>query len=211
MMGLMSSKTVMMESVDQYNDRYNLQDIQIYSNYGFCSSDVYRIMNTEGVKDVFASKTTDVNIIKTNGDSGVARLHELDRNINKIELSEGRLPSGKDECVVLGNGFRIGDIVRFDKEDIDAEIEKNMEKAKKKREKKGVTSSTLMNSANISTKTISEKASTKTVAEKEESLKKINEYYAKNKIKPGGIAAKANLVRAYNENNSSDSNSDKEE
>ena len=96
----------------------------------------------------------------------------------------------------------------LDKQDIDALIEQNMEKAKKKREKKGVTSSTLMSSANRSTKTISEKASTKTAAEKEESLKKINEYYAKNKIKPGGIAAKANLVKQYNENNSSDKGSE---
>lgn len=125
------------------------------------------------------------------------------------------LPSGMGLYWIAGAVIRsIQQVVinkHLDKQDIDALIEQNMEKAKKKREKKGVTSSTLMNSANISTKTISEKASTKTVAEKEESLKKINEYYAKNKIKPGGIAAKANLVRAYNENNSSDSNSDKEE
>ena len=97
----------------------------------------------------------------------------------------------------------------LDKQDIDALIEQNMEKAKKKREKKGVTSSTLMSSANKNTKTISEKASTKTAEEKEESLKKINEYYAKNKIKPGGIAAKANMVKLYNESNSS--NKEREE
>ena len=96
----------------------------------------------------------------------------------------------------------------LDKQDIDALIEQNMEKAKKKREKRGVTASTLMNSANMNTKTISEKASTKTVEEKEESLKKINEYYEKNKIKPGGIAAKANMVKRYNECNSQDNKED---
>lgn len=96
----------------------------------------------------------------------------------------------------------------LDKQDIDALIEQNMEKAKKKREKKGVTASTLMNSANMNTKTISEKASTKTAEEKEESLKKINEYYEKNKIKPGGIAAKANMVKRYNECNSQDNKED---
>lgn len=97
----------------------------------------------------------------------------------------------------------------LDKQDIDALIEQNLEKAKKKREKKGVSYSTLMDSANKNTKTISEKASTKTAEEKEESIKKINNYYAKNNIKPGGIAAKANLVKQYNENSSSNGDSDK--
>ena len=53
-----------------------------------------------------------------------------------------------------------------------------------------------------------ERGATKTVEEKEESLKKINEYYEKNKIKPGGIAAKANMVKRYNECNSQDNKED---
>ncbi len=94
----------------------------------------------------------------------------------------------------------------LDKQDIDLIIEQNMEKAKKKREKKGVNASTLMNSANKNTRTITEKASTKTAEEKEASIKKVNEYYAKNKIKPGGIAAKAHMVKQYNENNDEQKN-----
>ncbi|MCR5267689.1 MAG: YidC/Oxa1 family membrane protein insertase [Lachnospiraceae bacterium] len=94
----------------------------------------------------------------------------------------------------------------LDKQNIDLIIEQNMEKAKKKREKKGVNASTLMNSANKNTRTITEKASTKTAEEKEASIKKVNEYYAKNKIKPGGIAAKAHMVKQYNENNDEQKN-----
>ena len=91
----------------------------------------------------------------------------------------------------------------LDKQDIDKIIEENMEKAKKKREKKGVNSSTLMSSASRNTKTIAEKTSTKTEAEKEAALKRVNDYYAKNGIKPGGIAAKAHMVKQYNEDQSS--------
>ncbi len=98
----------------------------------------------------------------------------------------------------------------LDKQDIDKIIEQNMEKAKKKREKKSVSSATIMSSANRNTKTITEKASTKTKEEKEAALKKVNDYYAKNGIKPGGIAAKAHMVKQYNENqSSSDSDNDK--
>ena len=98
----------------------------------------------------------------------------------------------------------------LDKQDIDKIIEQNMEKAKKKREKKSVSSATIMSSANRNTKTISEKASTKTQEEKEAALKRVNDYYAKNGIKPGGIAAKAHMVKQYNEDqSSSDSDNDK--
>ena len=39
MMGLLSAPTVMRESVDRYYDEYNLQDLMIYSPYGFCKED----------------------------------------------------------------------------------------------------------------------------------------------------------------------------
>ncbi|MDO4198020.1 MAG: FtsX-like permease family protein [Erysipelotrichaceae bacterium] len=120
MMGLMSCKSVMIESVDDYNDMYNLQDLQLYSQYGFCNADVYRLMKTEGVKDVFASRMVDVYLTKYGSDSDVARVQEVDRNINKLELISGRMPSAKDECVVLSNGsYKVGDIVHFDLDNID--------------------------------------------------------------------------------------------
>ena len=96
----------------------------------------------------------------------------------------------------------------LDKQDLDKIIEENMAKAKKKREKKGVSAATLTNSASRNTRTIAEKASTKTLQEKEESLKRVNDYYAKNGIKPGGIAAKAHMVKRYNEDNGSENKAD---
>ncbi len=93
----------------------------------------------------------------------------------------------------------------LDKEDIDALIEKNLEKAKKKKEKNQVAASSLLNSANMNTRSLSEKTSTKTAEEKEAVIKRVNDYYAKNGIKPGGIAAKAYMVKQYNEDNKTDS------
>lgn len=87
----------------------------------------------------------------------------------------------------------------FDKMDMDEMLKKNEEKYKEKMEKAGVMASGLNNYASMNTKSISSKASM-TQSEKEEALKKANEYYSKN-AKPGSIAAKANMVKEYNEKN----------
>ena len=40
MMGLMSTRRIMIESVDKYYDEYCFQDIQLVSQFGFCSEDI---------------------------------------------------------------------------------------------------------------------------------------------------------------------------
>ena len=91
----------------------------------------------------------------------------------------------------------------IDKMDIDAIIAKNTEKLEKKIEKQsGVTGAALNSAARISTKSITEKSRTSAMSdtEREEAIKKSTEYYNKG-VKPGSLAAKANMVRQYNEKN----------
>ena len=85
----------------------------------------------------------------------------------------------------------------LDKIDIDALIEKNKDKAAKKMEKSKVNAAILANNAKLSTKAMSGYSS-KSDEEKEEALRKATEYYNKG-AKPGSLAAKANMVKAYNE------------
>lgn len=92
----------------------------------------------------------------------------------------------------------------IDKMDLNELIKKNEEKAKKKLEKAGVRAEKLNAYANMNTKNMnsvpkSAKASM-TQEEREEAVKKSTEYYNKN-AKPGSIAAKANMVKQYNEKN----------
>lgn len=89
----------------------------------------------------------------------------------------------------------------FEKLDLDDIIRKNQEKAKKKREKMGIAENQISNAARMSTKHINENAG-KTVssAEKELQLEKANA--AKAHAKEGSMAAKANMVRDFNERNS---------
>ena len=86
----------------------------------------------------------------------------------------------------------------IDRMDIEEVLKKNEEKAKKKIEKMNEQYANLSGYASMNTKTISNKASM-TSSDKEEALKKANEY--NKNAKPGSIAAKANMVREYNEKN----------
>ncbi len=80
----------------------------------------------------------------------------------------------------------------LDKIDFDAEIEKNLAKAEKKREKKkGVTSQQIIENSQISTKKI-----------KMETNVDLNDNAAYNQeAAPGSLREKANLVKKYNERN----------
>ncbi len=80
----------------------------------------------------------------------------------------------------------------LDSIDFDAEIEKNLEKAEKKREKKkGVTSQQIIENSQISTKKI-----------KMETNVDLNDNAAYNQeAAPGSLREKANLVKKYNERN----------
>ena len=87
----------------------------------------------------------------------------------------------------------------IDKMDINEVIKKNEVKAKKKIEKMNEQYANLAKNAGMNTRTISSKASVSNSSDKEEALQKAVEY-SKN-AKPGSIAAKANMVREYNEKN----------
>ena len=82
-------------------------------------------------------------------------------------------------------------------------VKKNIEKANKKRAKKGLPPQKITNQANQSTKNINtkiDKGSSNTNAE--ERARKVEESYqnARN-AKPGSITAKANMVRDFDERN----------
>ena len=89
----------------------------------------------------------------------------------------------------------------FDKINLEDIIAKNQEKAKKKREKMGLSENQISNAARMNTRqvTASQKSSVKTTAEKELELEKANAVKAN--AKPGSMAAKANMVREFNERN----------
>lgn len=84
--------------------------------------------------------------------------------------------------------------------DLEAVMAKNKEKAKKKREKMGLSEDYIKKAAQIKTKSIDNKANVSVSAGTEEKLAKAAEYKAN--AKAGSLASKANMVKEFNERNS---------
>ena len=84
--------------------------------------------------------------------------------------------------------------------DLEAVMAKNEEKAKKKREKMGLSEDYIKKAAQIKTKSIDNKANVSVSSGTEEKLAKAAEYKAN--AKAGSLASKANMVKEFNERNS---------
>ena len=124
------------------------------------------------------------------------------------------LPSGMGLYWIAGSVVRsIQQVVinrHIDKMDIDEVIKKNIEKRNKKLEKAGIDPKTLNKNATINTRNVNTgnkssmaskaKVGNMTQEEKNEAMKKSTDYYNQN-AKPGSLAAKANMVKQYNEKN----------
>ncbi len=95
----------------------------------------------------------------------------------------------------------------FNRIDMEELIKKNVEKANKKRAKKGLAPQKVISAANVKTRSIDstkEKLDSqqKKYEEVEENLKKLKEstdYYNKGIAKPGSLSSKANMVQQFNE------------
>lgn len=87
----------------------------------------------------------------------------------------------------------------IEKIDFDEEIKKNIEKAGKKKKKQSFTEKAMAEAAKMNTRSM--ESSGLSQKEKEEQLRKANEYYKKASANPDSIAAKANMVRKYDEKN----------
>lgn len=85
----------------------------------------------------------------------------------------------------------------FEKIDLDDIIKENQEKAKKKREKKGIAENQINQAARVNAKRIADQKMSS--EEKEKLLKKAES--ARDHAKSGSMAEKANLVKKFNEKN----------
>jgi membrane protein insertase, YidC/Oxa1 family, C-terminal domain len=89
----------------------------------------------------------------------------------------------------------------LEKTDINEMIKANQEKAKKKREKKGLPVQKIAQQAQTSARNINNNDTAETKSEKEAAIKKATEYYNSGNVKQGSIAAKANMVKKLDDKN----------
>lgn len=120
--GIKASAPDMKNSADTYFDKYNVQDIQIYSTIGLTKKDVAAINKIKGVKSVQPSFSMDT-LSQIDSTQMVIKVisYGIDQKMNKIRVVEGRMPERENECLVeassatnkLYGTFHIGDTIKL--------------------------------------------------------------------------------------------------
>ena len=120
--GIKASAPDMKNSADTYFDKYNVQDIQIYSTLGLTKKDVKAIQKLKGVKAVQPNFSMDT-LSQIDSTQMVIKVisYEIDQKMNKIRVVEGRMPERENECLVeassatnkLYGTFHIGDTIKL--------------------------------------------------------------------------------------------------
>lgn len=120
--GIKASAPDMKNSADTYFDKYNVQDIQVYSTIGLTKKDVAAINKIKGVMSVQPSFSMDT-LSQIDSTQMVIKVisYGIDQKMNKIRVVEGRMPERENECLVeassatnkLYGTFHIGDTIKL--------------------------------------------------------------------------------------------------
>ena len=97
--GLNATSPDMLESLDSYADSNNMYDIQVISTLGLTEDDVNAIKQIDGVDEVYGLQTKDA-LSKAEGKEKVCKIIEYNENINKPNISAGRMPETSNECLL---------------------------------------------------------------------------------------------------------------
>lgn len=146
-----------------------------------------------------------------NGNSGNAQADQMQQQMKTMNTMMPLMtlfiafscPVGLVLYWTMGSVFRIGQQIflnkHFEKIDLDDIIEKNKEKAAKKKEQRGIRQAQIYESAKMNTRNNSMASKAHFSEEKMEALNKAEE--ARANAKAGSLASKANMVKDFNERN----------
>ena len=119
----------MIATVDHFFEEGNLYDFRLVSTLGWEEQDVEALREQEGVRFAEGSHSLDV-ICEGEDETGfVLKTHSIPRDINLLQLTEGRMPEHPDECLMDAGmaettGMTVGSVVRVsdsnDEDTIDA-------------------------------------------------------------------------------------------
>ena len=105
--GLLTTKSDMIATAQDYLDEQNMFDLRLISTYGWSENDVRQIAAMSGVMDAEGNINVDVFASVGDADSStVYRLHSIPKTVNKVYLLEGRMPEASNEILLDGH---IGD------------------------------------------------------------------------------------------------------
>ncbi len=97
--GVKNTKASMMETCNNYVDEYAMYDFRLISTYGFTEDDVKALEEVEETSAVEGAVYADFFSEDGSGNSIILRAHSITDEINKVNLTGGRMPEKANECV----------------------------------------------------------------------------------------------------------------
>ena len=102
--GLLTTKSDMVATAQDYLDEQNMFDLRLLSTYGWSEEDVRRIAAMAGIREAEGAMNVDVfGYVGDSDASTVYRLHSIPESVNQVYLLAGRMPQAPNECLLDGN------------------------------------------------------------------------------------------------------------
>lgn len=116
--GLLATSPDMIKTLDNYFDSRDVYDMKIISTLGLTEEDIEYLKEFPSIKEVEGSFSKDVFMKE---EEFVINVSSLPKNINQLEIIEGRFPSSENEIVVepnllIKNNLKIGDTILLEDE-----------------------------------------------------------------------------------------------
>lgn len=119
MVGLLSTVPIMRHSVSKDYREYRVSDVEIFSHLGFSRADVLTLKRRyANSSEVLASRFVDAYSDQGVNGSVIIRAEELERNVDRFALIEGRLPQKENEALVasdrdINKGYHLGESLKL--------------------------------------------------------------------------------------------------
>ena len=204
---------VITENVEKINHMNNFLGINLAEAPGFALTPALLIPILSGVTQWISTKLMTANQPMNNNDS------EENTMASSMKMMNNMMPLvSAFLCITMPAGLGIYWVATstiiivhqlvlnayFNRMDMEELIKKNLEKANKKRAKKGLPPQKVSNVAKQTVRNIEnadqiKEEQKKRMEQTQNKIKESTEYYNKGTAKPGSLAAKANMVQQYNE------------
>ena len=104
--GLKVTTPAMIATENEYLREQNFFDFRLLSTVGFTQEDVEELRELEEIADVEGTLSVDAICAIGDGNESVYKIHAVPEVVNRIVLTEGRMPERADECVIDDAIFR---------------------------------------------------------------------------------------------------------
>ena len=115
--GIQAASPDMRLSGDAYYNEARLMDLKVVGTLGLTEDDVKAVSSIDGVESAEGAYSTDV-ICGEDEKQKVLHIESMNRNVNQLTVTEGRLPEKSGECFLdstfaANQGYEIGSTIRL--------------------------------------------------------------------------------------------------